>query len=60
MLIEPRFRRGVERLIADHVHARLVELPLEVAPDFVLAGHQPVGLVDDRRQLLADGHAFGR
>ena len=36
MDVEPGFGLGVERLIADHLHAGIVELALERRPDFVL------------------------
>ena len=60
MLVEPGLRLGVERLVADDVHAGGVERRLQRRPDLVLAGDQPVGLGGDRGELLGGGQAVGR
>ena len=51
---------GVERLVADDLHAGRVEPRLQRRPHLVLAGDQPVGFGGDCRQLLRDGQPVER
>ena len=51
---------GVERLVADHHHARRGERVAQIVPHLLLVGDQPVGLGGDRGQLLAGRQPVGR
>ena len=60
MAVEPGFGLRVERLVADHRDAGLGERVAKLDPDILLALGQPVGLLDDRGELLGRSEAVGR